>query len=112
MARVATKVGERDGLTLRGRDVAFELKEANVDPKVVTLLINMAEILHVHSKAVADMATMFEQMMGLLEQVTTAQGNISQEVERFRRKYADEDPAPNAGSFPNQERSFEDGNGS
>jgi len=104
-----SKAGTKDGLILRGRDVAFELAGVDLDPKVKALMTQVAEIQFEHSKAIADMATMFEQMMTLLTTVTNAQGNMATEVERFRRKYAQDDPAPNLTSFPNQERRNEDG---
>jgi hypothetical protein len=110
MANLVTRVGDKEGLPIRARDVAFELKDKNVDPAVVKLLMQQAEISHVHDKAIADMASMFDMMLDTLTNMVNVQGNMKDEVDRFRRKYASEDPAADATSFPNQERSFEGGN--
>jgi hypothetical protein len=63
MSNLAIRVGDKEGLPIRARDVAFELKDKNVDPAVVALLMKQAEISFVHDKAIADMASMFDMMM-------------------------------------------------
>lgn len=111
MTKNYQKSEERVGLILRGRDVAFDLQGVEADPKLLRTIMQLAEIQHVHSKAIADMGAMLEKMTDLMLTVTHAQGNISQEVEKFRRTHEiGNDPAPDLTSFPNQEGRIEDGN--
>lgn len=80
------KGGTRDGSVLRARDVEFELRGADVSPEVRSILYRLAEINHVNTKAVAELATMFDQMIDTMSGITTVAENMKIATERLNKR--------------------------
>jgi hypothetical protein len=86
--------GTTDGSVLRARDVEFQLKGADIDPRVKNVLCTLAEINHVNMKAIAELGSMFDKMVDVMTDMTTVAGNMREMTDRYlkEREGADVEP--------------------
>lgn len=109
MAAIIKHVEKKDGLTLRGRDVFFELQNKNLDPALVSVIARMAEGQFTLSKGVAEIAQMQDKLVDIIAGMTTVAENLKKEAERLGRSHGEQNPETATSSFPNQERNLETG---
>lgn len=87
------KGGTTDGSVMRARDVEFELRGVDIDPRVASILYRLAEINHINTKAVAELASMLDQMVETMIGITTIAENMKSATEQMKRTQADVDPS-------------------
>jgi hypothetical protein len=85
-----------DGM-YRARDVEFDLKNTSVDPAIKMVLCKIAEQSHVNMKGLAELASMFDQITGLVNGMMTIAGNMKERTDQMARAMNDipEDPSVN-----------------
>lgn len=69
---------------MRGRDV-FQRLNGKVDPNLLAVLTHQAEIVHTTVKAVAELATMFDQMVDTMQSFGDVAENMKNAAEQLRR---------------------------
>lgn len=70
---------------MRGRDVRQMLIGKNVEPTVQTILERIAEINHINMKAIAELASMQEQTVNLLQNFSDVAGNMKERTDQMAR---------------------------
>lgn len=85
---------------LRGRDVRFALSDRNLDPHLVDIIAKIAEVNHTNSLAIAELATMFDQMVDTMQGFSNVAANMKDKIAQFERGAAGEleDEVPSNGS--------------
>lgn len=83
--------GTTDGSVMRGRDVEFELKDVDLDPRVKSVLYRLAEINHVNMKAIAEIAMLTEKFTDIVINMTTVADNMKTAIGQMKRQEADVD---------------------
>lgn len=81
---ILLKSREETGV-MRGRDVRFRLMEKNVDPEVKFVLEQLAEINHTNVLAIAELATMLNQMVDIIQGFTDVAENMKKKTEQLER---------------------------
>lgn len=77
------KGGTGDADVLRGRDVEFMLKGVDVDHRLKSVLIQLAERVHQDKKAIAELAVMFDQMVDTMQGFADVTHNMKERTDRF-----------------------------
>jgi hypothetical protein len=77
------KTSESTGV-MRGRDVHFALS-GKVDPELLKILTTLAEINHTNTLALAELATMFDQMIDTMQSFGDVAENFKNKAEQFDR---------------------------
>lgn len=87
MAKGVTILPSGSGGTkvMRGRDVQARLMGRNMDPVVVDILVQQAEINHTNTLAVAELATMFDQMVNTMQGFGEVAENMKNRTDQFVR---------------------------
>lgn len=87
MAKGVTILPSGSGGTkvMRGRDVQARLMGRNMDPVVVDILVQQAEINHTNTLAVAELATMFEQIVNTMQGFGEVAENMKTRTDQFVR---------------------------
>lgn len=75
--------GTSDGATMRARDVEFELRGVDVDPRIKSVMVKLAEINHVNTKAIAELAVLLDKMIDTMNEF----GTIAQNMRGLTDKY-------------------------
>jgi hypothetical protein len=70
---------------MRGRDVEFMLKNRNLDPALVNVLVKIAEINHTNTLAIAELATLLDQMTTIMQGFSEVAGNMKDTIAQFKR---------------------------
>jgi hypothetical protein len=70
---------------MRGRDVRFLLQNRNVDPQVIHVIAKLAEINHANTLAIAEIATMFNQMIDTMHGFSQVAENMRDKIAQFER---------------------------
>jgi len=74
---------------MRGRDVRVKL-ESRVDPVVLEVLCNLAEINHGNVLHLASLASMVDQMTDIIQSFTDVAGNLKERTDQMARAMGDE----------------------
>jgi hypothetical protein len=69
---------------MRGRDVRRKLQH-NTDPNLLSVLETLAEINHTNTLAVAELATMFNQMVDTMQGFANIAENMKNKAEQLER---------------------------
>ena len=83
--------GTKDGAHLRGRDVELELKSSPVDPRVKSLLYRLAETNHFALSRLAELATLLDQLIDVVQNFANISENMKAKMERIHRDVKGED---------------------
>lgn len=75
--------GTTDGSVMRARDVEFALKGADIDPRVKHVLCTLAEINHVNTKGLAELAQMFDKMVDTMMSMSTVAENMRTMTDKY-----------------------------
>lgn len=70
---------------MRGRDVRASLDKRNLDPILVGIIADIAEINHTNMKAIAELATMFDQMLDHMQGVLEVASNMKDRTDQMAR---------------------------
>jgi hypothetical protein len=82
----ATFKGRREATgVLRGRDVRAKLLTRNIDPEVRTILEQIAEINHINMLAIAELATMQDKIIDLVQGFSNIAGNMKDRTDAMAR---------------------------
>lgn len=76
--------GTTGSKVMRGRDVDFMLR-GKVDPEVLKVLVSIAEINHTNMLAIAELATMQDQIINLVQQFANVAGNMKERTDQMAR---------------------------
>lgn len=74
---------------MRGRDVRHKLTLRNVDPEVVSVMANIAEINHTNSLAIAELATMLDKIVNIVQQFSDVAENMKNRTDQMARAMGD-----------------------
>jgi len=74
---------------MRGRDVREKL-QSRVDPVVLNVLCQLAEINHGNVLHLASLASMVDQMTNIMQQFTDVAGNLKERTDQMARAMGDE----------------------
>jgi len=74
---------------MRGRDVRAKLQD-RVDPVVLAVLCQLAEINHGNVVHLASLASMVDQMTDIIQQFTDVAGNLKERTDQMARAMGDE----------------------
>ncbi len=69
---------------MRGRDVDFKLR-GKVEREVLDVLVSLAEINHTNMKAIAELATMQDQIINLVQKFADVAGNMKDRTDQMAR---------------------------
>jgi hypothetical protein len=69
---------------MRGRDVDFKLR-GKIDPVVVAVIAQIAEINHTNMKAIAELAQMQDKTIDLVQQFSNVAENMKQRTDQMLR---------------------------
>lgn len=70
---------------MRGRDVHSRLNGKGIDPILVATMADIAEINHVNVKAIAEIATMLDECVNLIQQFSDVAGNMKDRTDQMAR---------------------------
>jgi hypothetical protein len=70
---------------MRGRDVQAALMGRNMDPVAVNILVQLAEINHTNTLAIAELATMFNSMVDTMQSFGEIAENMKTRTDQFVR---------------------------
>jgi hypothetical protein len=70
---------------LRGRDVRFLLQNRNLDPNLVEIIAKVTEVNHTNSLAIAELATMIDQMTNIVQGFSNVAQNMKDTITQFKR---------------------------
>ena len=70
---------------LRGRDVIATLSGRNLDPLLIDCLAKLAEINHTNMKAIAEIATMQNQMIDIVQKFADISQNMKDKMAQIER---------------------------
>ena len=85
---VFLKSGDATGV-MRGRDVRVKL-EGRLDPVVLNVLCQLAEVNHGNVLHLASLASMLDQMTDLMQQFTDVAGNLKERTDQMARAMGEE----------------------
>lgn len=74
---------------MKGREVYDELKSSGIDPKLLQILVKLAEEQHAMARAIPEMAKSFESLSNVLTQHTMIFENMKAEITTFRKRFND-----------------------
>ena len=74
---------------MRGRDVRAKL-EGRVDPVVLAVLVQLAEINHGNVIHLASLASMVDQMTDIIQSFTDVAGNLKERTDQMARAMGEE----------------------
>jgi len=74
---------------MRGRDVRVKLAD-RVDPVVLEVLVQLAEINHGNVLHLASLASMVDQMTSIMQQFTDVAGNLKERTDQMARAMGEE----------------------
>lgn len=80
-----TFLGSSGTNVLRGRDVRQRLMSENLSPNVKEILERIAEINHVNMKAIAELSTMFDQLVNLVQSFGDVAENMKNRTDQMAR---------------------------
>jgi hypothetical protein len=83
-----------DSPTFRGRDVEVLLKQVELHPAVKEALMRIAEQSHVNMKGLAELAAMFDQLTGILNEVMSIADNMKTRTDQMARAMGEPPPEP------------------
>ena len=81
-----------DSATFRGRDVEAKLKHVEMHPALKEVLMRIAEQSHVNMKGLAELAAMFDQLTGILNEVMSIADNMKTRTDQMARAMGDPPP--------------------
>jgi hypothetical protein len=70
---------------MRGRDVRAKLLTRNIDPEVRTILETLAEINHTNVLAIAELATMQDQIINIIQNFANISQNMKDKMAQIQR---------------------------
>lgn len=76
----------KDGSALRARDVEFELRSVSVPPQVKSLLCRLAEINHANMNRIAELSTMLDQCINIIQSFSDIAGNMKEKMDSIQRE--------------------------
>lgn len=85
---VFLKSGDATGV-MRGRDVEVKLR-GKVDPVLLGVLVQLAEINHGNVLHIASLASMVDQMTDIIQSFTDVAGNLKERTDQMARAMGDE----------------------
>jgi len=85
---VFLKSGDATGV-MRGRDVEVKLRN-KVDPVLLGVLVQLAEINHGNVLHIASLASMVDQMTDIIQSFTDVAGNLKERTDQMARAMGDE----------------------
>jgi len=74
---------------MRGRDVRVKLQD-RVDPVLLEVLVQLAEINHGNVLHLASLASMLDQMTSIMQQFTDVAGNLKERTDQMARAMGEE----------------------
>lgn len=84
---------------LRGRDVEFQLKSVELHPLLKKVLYELAERQFAQYKAMAELATMFDQMIDGMNNLAEAGDMMRTQLQKFQKSHTDDkESVPDASS--------------
>lgn len=83
-----------DSATFRGRDVEMKLKHVELHPALKEVLMRIAEQSHVNMRGLAELAAMFDQLTGLINNVLSVADNMKTRTDQMARAMGDAPPEP------------------
>jgi hypothetical protein len=83
-----THTGTRDsGGQMRARDVEFRLKGVELHPALKMVLCDLAEQEFVNMKALAELATMMDQIINIVQGFSNVAENMKGTIDKFEKNY-------------------------
>lgn len=70
---------------MRGRDVRDKLMSRNIDPVAREVIAQIAEINHTNTKAIAELATMQDKLVDLIQQFSDVAENMKTRTDQMVR---------------------------
>lgn len=70
---------------IKGRDVRFLLQNRNLDPSLVEVIAKIAEVNHTNSLAIAELATLLDQQVNIMQGFADVAGNMKETIAQFKR---------------------------
>ena len=70
---------------MRGRDIRARLDGRNIDPILIDTIARLAEINHVNMTAIAELSTMLDQTINVIQQFADISQNMKDKMQQLER---------------------------